>query len=155
MYDQKNKDTMDRYKIEEELRKCGLEQFENRVRELAYIWLEKKASTTFYNELFMYMLDCGIYGKEGNGVWGKLAERGANEKDVFVQYYFPRMEYMREMYPYLRKYPFLLPVMWGVRAVHGLKTGAFKRNEALTKESTEHIEKMLWIYRTLKLDFKK
>ena len=32
-----------------------------------------------FREMFLYMLDCGIYGKSENGVWGQLAKM---EKDA-------------------------------------------------------------------------
>ena len=80
IYQNAYKATMDRRLVEEELRKCGLLNFEREMKNLSVIWLDNLAGDTFYNNLFEYMLDCGIYGKGENGVWGQLAKEITSDK---------------------------------------------------------------------------
>ena len=158
VYMEKYNDILDKEYIKRELEKCGLTAFELHARKLAYIWLNKEESTEFYNQMFLYMLDCGIYGKSENGIWGQMAKVEAGldntDKDSFLHYYFPSKTYMKEYYPWVEKYSFLLPVAWIQRGIHGL----------MNKESRERIKMMddtdkymitKTIYQELNLNFSK
>ena len=65
---------LDRAYLNKELKKCGIYDFAVNIEELAYIWLGGKQGSQFYNDLFQYMVDCGIYCKDENGIWHKFAE---------------------------------------------------------------------------------
>lgn len=158
VYMKKYKDVLDENYIKNELEKCGLTSFEKHAKKLAYIWLEKEESTEFYNHMFMYMLDCGIYGKSENGIWGQMAkveaESDGTDKGACLHYYFPSRKYMKEYYPWVDKCVILLPIAWVHRGIHGL----------INKESRERVKQMentdksmitRKIYQELNLNFSK
>ncbi|WP_026506627.1 nucleotidyltransferase domain-containing protein [Butyrivibrio sp. MC2013] len=142
--------------LKAELSRCGLVDFEEHMKNLAYIWLDKRKSNKFYNDLFAYMLDCGIYGKGENGVWGQLAKDkgGASGKDAVLRYYFPSIDRMKEHYPVLEKAPFLLPATWIHRGITGVSDKSkMDRRKKLVESSESRATDMISIYKKLKLDF--
>lgn len=151
---------LDREYLKKELEKCGIYDFAIHVEKLAYIWLGGETGDPFYDDLFQYMVDCGIYGKDENGIWHKFAEEKQDGKKITRGklkrwYYFPPLFYMSEYYPWLEKFPFLLPVAWGIRAFRGvfLKKGTKKR-EMLEVIEGEKAKTYQNIYRKMKLKFK-
>lgn len=52
IYQQKYGDVMDKTQVAEELKKCGLTDFEYHAKKLADIWLSGERSTEFYNQMF-------------------------------------------------------------------------------------------------------
>lgn len=160
IYVYKNKfgNELDMNIVNQELEICGLKAFESHVKRLADIWLGEKESTEFYNQMFLYMLDCGIYGKSENGVWGQLAkmETGIEEKEIDkqVSYYFPSLKYMIEYYPWLEKYRFLLPIAWMYRGIHGVFNEKSRdRIKVMGDEKKSVVIKQ--IYQEVKLNFSK
>lgn len=144
-----------------ELEKCGLITFESRIHTLAQVWLGGKKLDLFSRMLFDYMIDCGIYGKSENGLWGQFAMLNNGNKTNYQShakwwYYFPPVSYMERDYPWLKKYPFLIVAAWGVRAVHGLlnKDGREKR-KMLLNINNEEVCTLNEIYKGMQLNFKK
>jgi hypothetical protein len=138
-----------------ELAKCGLTDFERHMSALAQIWLGGSESTEFYNQLYMYMLDCGIYGKSENGIWGQLAKQDLhNSNNGKIGYYFPTYTYMKEYYPWLNDYKLLLPVAWIIRGVKGVSSSE-ARNRAKMIDDSEIFEVTKSIYQQLNLNFTK
>lgn len=151
---------LDRSYLSKELKKCGIYDFAVNVEELAYIWLGGKKGDQFYDDLFQYMADCGIYGKDENGIWHKFAEEKLEGKNITRGklkrwYYFPPLFYMAEYYPWLEKFPFLLPVAWCIRAFRGIfmKKGTQKR-EMLNVIDGDKAKTYQTIYKRMKLKFK-
>ncbi len=157
VYTRKYDDQMDMKYLANELKKCGLYDFENNMRNLAYIWMEQKKCSIFYENLFEYMVNCGIYGKRINGVWGQLAkETGDNIALAKIRYYFPSISFMKEKYPWLGNKPFLLPLAWVLRGTTGIKSSqGGEHAELINKAGKNEIEKMLEIYHRMNLDFRK
>ena len=157
IYLNKYNSVLDRAYIDAELKKLGLTSFEAHMSTLANIWLGKEKTTVFYNQLFDYMVDCGIYGKGENGVWGQFvkdhAERGSSLK---TWYYFPGMDYMQEHYPWLENKKWLLPVAWVIRGVNGmLNKGKREKKQQVFSMEQEKAETLQNIYRSLELNFRK
>ena len=80
VYRKKYKGELDEAYIEEELNKCGILSFTKHIEKLSDIWLGGEESTEFYDNLFMYMLDSGIYGKDENGIWNEFAKESGESK---------------------------------------------------------------------------
>lgn len=144
----------------EELEKCGLTAFAGYMEHLADIWLGKEKWDEFSEQLFTYMMDCGIYGKDENGIWNKFVEEKMQGKNITVGqlrrwYYFPSLHYMSEYYPWLEVKPFLIPIAWGIRLMGGLfkKRGVHKRKMIETMDS-QKVQIYQNIYRKMKLNFK-
>lgn len=147
--------------IEKELSLCKLSAFESRICTLSKVWLGGQVLDPFSEVLFHYMVDCGIYGKGENGVWGKFAlhsQKNLKDDKAYAKrwYYFPPRIYMESDYPWLKKAPFLLIAAWVIRAVHGLlsKDGREKRKMLLSIKS-EEVSTINHIYKNMQLNFKK
>ena len=131
------------------------------MEKLAYIWLKGEKGSQFYDDLFLYMMNSGIYGKDENGIWNKFSEEKMKDREVTLKelkkwYYFPPVSYMSEYYPWLEDYPYLLPVAWGIRAYRGifLKKGVHKR-EMLQDIEQEQVRVYKNIYQKMQLHFKR
>lgn len=147
--------------IARELEKCGLTAFENRIHNLAQMWLGGHRLDLFSELLFDYMVDCGIYGKGEYGLWGKFAlmnKSNSIDHQSYAKwwYYFPPRLYMEIDYPWLKKHPYLLMVAWVIRAVHGIlsKDGREKRKMLLNIKS-EEVRKLYEVYKGMQLHFMK
>lgn len=153
--------SMDTEYVKEELKKCGILEFTRHMEKLAAIWLTGGKSSRFYDDLFQYMMDSGIYGKDENGIWNKFAEEKMRDRDATPRqlkrwYYFPPLSYMSEYYPWLEKHHYLLPVAWGVRACRGMfmKKGTKKR-KMLHEIDADKVKTYQTIYQNMGLHFKK
>lgn len=161
IYLEKYGSEMNRQYVNEELKNCGILEFTEHMKKLAYIWLKGEKGSQFYDDLFLYMLNSGIYGKDENGIWNKFSEEKMKDREVSLKelkkwYYFPPVSYMSEYYPWLEDYPYLLPVAWGIRAYRGifLKKGVHKR-EMLQDIEQEQVRVYKNIYQKMQLHFKR
>ena len=147
--------------LKKELKKCGIYDFACHMETLADIWLNQKKCSEFYLQLFHYMLDCGIHGKDENGMWNKFAyaKTGTKETSAFkmkLWYYFPPMYYMEEYYPWVKGKPVLLPIAWVVRFFYGItKKKNVSRLDYLKHADGENIMIVQNIYRQMGLKFSK
>lgn len=150
-------DHMDHSYLDSELANCGILDFEKNMRKLAYIWLDDEECEPFFDNLFEYMVDSGIYGKSENGIWGQLAKETSSDKgNSKVRFYFPSINFMEEKYPWLKKCPYLLPVAWAVRGITGLsKEEARSHKEKIHNTDKAQMKKMLNIYHRLNLEFRR
>lgn len=158
VYNQKFQKEMDRSVVAQELKNCGILDFERHVTKLADIWLNDRESTVFYNNLFTYMVDCGIYGKCENGIWGQLCKQEdiniGKSKGRELTYYFPPAGYMEEHYPWIKGKRWLLPAAWLYRGIHGL-FNEDSMNRAKILKNKEKYDVMMEIYHELNLNFVK
>lgn len=161
IYLDKYGEKMNRAYVDMELEKCGIRQFTEHMEKLAMIWLNGESSNQFYEDLFTYMMNSGIYGKDENGIWNKFSDEKMKNREVSSRelrkwYYFPPVSYMAEYYPWLEDHPYLLPIAWGIRAWRGvfLKKGVHKR-EMLHDIEQEQIRVYKNIYQNMHLHFKR
>ena len=150
---------MDRNYLDKELEQCGILTFTGHMEKLAYLWLEEEESNALYDNLFAYLLDSGIYGKDENGIWNKFAEekkkgKTAGRQQLKFWYAFPTLHYMAEYYPYLEDCPWLLPWAWLVRGITGLAKhkGTYKR-QMMNHIDEERIRTVQDIYEKMDLKF--
>ncbi len=160
IYRNKFGESMDQKYLDKELELLGLKVFTKHMEKLASIWMGEGKSTEFYDQLFTYMLDSGIYGKDENGIWNKFCEENMKNKKISrlqlkMWYWFPPLYYMSEYYPWLEERPFLLPWAWIVRGFHGIfcKKGTHKR-QMIKKIDQDNIFIYQNIYREMQLRFK-
>lgn len=146
--------------VETELEKLGLAVFTKHMEQLAFTWLDEKPFTEFQQQVFDYMLDSGIYGKDENGIWNKFSEVKLKDREVSKLrlkswYFFPPVAYMAEYYPWIEEKPFLLPIAWGIRACRGIfmKKGTDKR-KMLHDIEQEQVQVYKNIYQEMQLHFK-
>lgn len=77
-----------------------------------------------------YMFSGGIYGHHKRSISHVYLRRAVNEQNegsrkrqklrVMIQYFFPGRKQMEGFLPSVKKYPFLLPAAWIIRAYQGL-----------------------------------
>ena len=154
VYQKKYETEMDYVYIAEELKKCGLTDFEKHARKLSFLWMEQKESNSFYNNMFLYMLDCGVYGDTKNGIWGQLAKQESDKNNAKLSFLFPTYEYMKEDYKWLEHKGYLLPVAWIIRGVKGM-TNKEARKRFNVLDDRQVVNQYKEIYRELHLDFHK
>lgn len=160
VYNRKYGGELNREYVEKEMEACGILKFSKHMETLTELWMEGKEFPEFYANLFRYMVDSGIYGKDENGIWNKFAEENNTEKEISrfrlkSWYFFPPLAYMSEYYPWLEEKPYLLVWAWIIRAVGGIfkHKGVYKR-EMLNNISDEQINIYKDIYQEMELHFK-
>lgn len=160
VYQEKYKGEMNLKYVKQELKKLGLLSFAEHMEKLAYVWMEKEEAGQFECQLFDYMLNSGIYGKDENGIWNKFAEKKCRDREVTrfrlkMWYFFPPVSYMAEYYPWLEERAFLLPAAWCIRFFRGLflKKGMHKR-EMIHDIEKEQVKIYQNIYQQMELHFK-
>ena len=160
VYQEKYKGEMNLKYVKQELKKLGLLSFAEHMEKLAYVWMEKEEAGQFECQLFDYMLNSGIYGKDENGIWNKFADKKCRDREVTrfrlkMWYFFPPVSYMAEYYPWLEERAFLLPAAWCIRFFRGLflKKGMHKREMSHDIEK-EQVKIYQNIYQQMELHFK-
>ncbi len=160
VYLEKFGDKMDYKYLAEEFGRLGLITFTKHVEKLARIWLAGEDGSEFYDQLFEYMLNCGIYGKDENGIWNKFCEEKMKDREpgrlkLKLWYWFPPLHYMSEYYPWLEDREYLLIWAWIVRGVQGIikRKGRHKR-QMLKNIDKEDIKVYQNIYYEMQLRFK-
>ena len=154
------RDRMNWTYVNKELSTCGILDFTHHMEKLAGIWLGGEEGDAFYDNLFDYMLNSGIYGKDENGVWSRFADAKLQGKQVSADilkkwYFFPPLAYMAELYPWVEDHNWLLPAAWCVRGVHGIfKKDKYKQEMLHTIKDSE-IYMYRDIYSKMGLHFKK
>ena len=154
------RDQMNWTYINKELDTCGILEFTRRMEKLAGVWLGGEPGDSFYDSLFDYMLNSGIYGKDENGVWSRFANANLHGKDISSGtlkswYYFPPLAYMAELYPWVEDHNWLLPAAWCVRAFHGIFKKDRYKQEMLHTIKDSDISVYREIYTQMGLHFKK
>lgn len=148
--------SMNRAYLDKELIKCGIRDFEINMRELAFIWLDNTECSEFYENLFTYMLDSGIYGKSENGIWGQLAKETPKGNHARLHYYFPSYKFMVEKYKWLENKAFLLPIAWVVRGCTAACSDEAKKHKQLFENTEEKdAAMMIEMYHRLNLNFRR
>ncbi|WP_026663344.1 nucleotidyltransferase family protein [Butyrivibrio proteoclasticus] len=148
--------SMDTRYLDKELAKCGLSDFEKNMRKLAFIWLDNTECPDFYENLFTYMLDSGIYGKSENGIWGQLAKETPKGKFARLHYYFPSYKFMVEKYKWLENKAFLLPFAWIVRGCSAARSNEARKHKQLFENvGDENATRMIEMYHKLNLNFRR
>ena len=161
VYLNKYADAMEWEKVHQKLLVNGVDAFEKYMKHLAYTWLEKKKWSDFEVNLFDYMLNGDVYGKEENGIWGQYVRScsDSNSADDFATrlqlrmwYIFPPYRYMSQYYSWLKSRPYLLPYAWAYRALRHNRTGEIRKS-LISRADPSTIRNMQEIYKKVNLKF--
>lgn len=125
--------SMDCEYIEKELKKLKLYDFYLNVCETLKVWFEEKEPTAVSDFITETIFDNGAFGKRSNEILSEAVKnskksgsaREAKTSKIIWLIFLP-YKAMCIKYPFLKKAPFLLPVMWVVR---GLSAILFKRKK--------------------------
>lgn len=124
----KMKDRLDWNYLEEKLEKAHLKTFNNHIRMLADIWFGNEKSTEFYDDLTDYIVNSGVYGTQDNKKTSCMVKKNKVGYGCFrtwIDVIFLPVQDMKYGYPYLEKYPLLLPVAW----MHRILRNSFRKRD--------------------------
>ncbi len=112
--------------INAELEKLDLCKFGDLVKELSLVWFGKEKNRPFnpdVAELGRGILESGAFGngkdRAISGVYRKKYKIGVEDSGIktLLRRIFPSMKSMQVLHPVLKKYGFLYPVFWVIRAI--------------------------------------
>lgn len=132
--------------LKSELKKMGLDVFEESCRELALNWFTNEP--TVINELGEFIMYCSTFGNRKVNFYQSGQKTGSNFwlKQVFIPY-----KRMRNSYQYLEKAPFLLPFSWVqfwftrifIHRDLNLKEGFADRRVNLNEQDAEFMDNLM------------
>jgi len=105
--------------VMEQLKKDGLDQVTQNLIDLSEYWFGDGPGSELLDELGAYILEGGLYGLSSRNALSGAGLNGGKAGAVWRQVFRSREEF-ENRYPWLKRYPFLLPVAWGKRAVYTL-----------------------------------
>lgn len=99
------------------LEQTGLSVFNERMDQLCDCWFGGNEPTGDILEMAEYIILSGVYGTQANGLLSgvKRGDYEENKSSYFIYRLFPSYKKMCVRYEFLKKLPFLLPLMWFVR----------------------------------------
>ena len=159
VYKNKYQNQMDMRYLDSKLKEFHLYDFEAHMSRLTDIWLGDGEFNDFYKNLFEYMIDGSVYGKEENGIWSQFAREKTVEDNAFAKfrlklwYLFPSYQYMANYNEWLRGKPYLLPAAWVYRAMHVSSKHKY-RKDLTNKTDSGQIHTIQNIYKEMNLSFK-
>lgn len=129
IYLRKCGDTLNREYIENKLRQSELLDFEKQVCALCRAWFHDEPADAELTAFSQKLLFCGVFGTPERArenymtaVVQSMPGKSARTKKLFykLSLLFPKLSVMQDVFPVLRKAPFLLPVFWVVRGVRSV-----------------------------------
>lgn len=121
-------DVFDKDRLDERLRYCGIEKFNEGVKKLCNMWFEgESCNEEHIRELANVIAEGGCYGDigltddsdEAKSFAGIDASWARKLRKYFKVTFYP-LRWMEDRYPILEKMPFLLPFCWIHRAVNAM-----------------------------------
>ena len=106
-----------------ELRSLGLLEFYSQISSLAKRWFafsgeEKEEEPDVIDKMEAYVMDNGTFGNQKNEAAISVAKGG--KVRFLLRAVFPNLENMKSMFPWLEKWPILLPISWVIRGVRSI-----------------------------------
>lgn len=120
-------DVLRRDILDDNLRSCGLDRFENNIRRLCAYWFEDGDADVLIKRLGFYVGASGNFGTETQEIAsemaenaGRLSNKTASRVVCYIKAFFWPYKMMRERYTILKSIPVLLPFCWLHRAFTAL-----------------------------------
>lgn len=113
-----NQIQMNRDYLKNELENLGLYEFYLTISQLADYWFGKGESTELLEKLGEFVCSSGVFGNHENA--SALAIEDGGKLKTLIKICFPGYKEMASMFLWLKKYPFLLPIAWIIRAFRSL-----------------------------------
>lgn len=119
--------------LEETLKQLELWEFFRNLSALAQKWFGTEIKVENVDEHMLekmeeYIIKNGTYGTRENIAAISITEAGRIK--FLLKAFFPNLKNMQSMFPWLKKYPILLPFAWCVR---GVRSVLFRRNNIRTQ----------------------
>lgn len=150
LYCEKYKNVLDKGILEQKLRGFGIQNFEEKIREIAYRWFGNEEIAEF-DEIEDFIMQGA---RIENQVNFEVGNNGGKWR-FLRQMLFPDYQIMKEKYPVLKNAPVLLPAMWIVRWGRDVFFHATPVKERMNTiklirgAKTEEVEKIQKIYQEL------
>lgn len=111
--------SMDMKYVYEQLDKMNLKVFTEKVMQLTKCWFENEESNSWMEEMTQYIINSGEYGSSINvaaaeSVYKNYSKKGTMSEKIKIYLSIIFLDYgrMKNLYPILKKTPFLLPFLW-------------------------------------------
>lgn len=148
---QKFKEKWNRKYIENQLESVKLLRFEEKIRNISYAFFgeeEKSMEESSIEEKELMLFFSGsTYGNQGDVLWEYALKGRKSRLTFYLEKLFKPYSFMREFYPKLRKYPFLLPFFWIYRIIdvllHRRQRVSTIINAKFSNEDSENIKKLI------------
>lgn len=116
LYYKNHRNDFDNAYLEKHLAECGVDIFEKRLREIAFKWFSPDSVVTDFDEVELYIILSNTLGRKKISVMVGMENQSENKKKSklrsFLSLAFPNRSKLQHSYPFLEKYPFLLPYAW-------------------------------------------
>lgn len=99
----------------------GLEQVARNLLDLSEYWFGAGVGSELLDEMGAYILDSGLYGVGQRATLSVAGFQGGKLGAIKMQLFRSRGEF-ENRYPWLKKYPYLLPAAWVIRGITSLRT---------------------------------
>lgn len=128
--------------IQTELEQIKLWEFTKTICGLSEVWFGNDPGNELYGDITDFIFSSGVYGNQKNTIAAGIntstkskESRKINKKYYWLKLFFPGINHMKILYPFLGLLPFLLPVCWVFR---GVKNMLFKRARTLQTIRNTH-----------------
>lgn len=124
----KNENRLDKQYIEEQINILDIQDFYNNsiaFMENIFYSKENKVDTKFINMIF----SSGTYGTTENRVKNEMKKKKANKFVYLLRRLFPNPKRLRTMYPILKKWPILYPIIYLSRPFKAIKVWKIAKSE--------------------------
>lgn len=103
--------------LQKGLELTGLVEFDNRMNSLCNVWFESEEPSDEMLEMAEYIILSGVFGNKTNHYLGGIlrGEYNENKASFLLARLFPSKEKTQDRYPVLKRFPFLLPLIWVIR----------------------------------------
>lgn len=129
--------------LQKALEETGLSVFDEKMSELSRCWFDGEKPNEFVEETTDYIILSGVFGSGVNHYLSGIIRGDYTEKksSYFLNRIFLPLYLMKNRYPILKKFPFLLPIMWAVRIISSFSNRKKYTDEAKAVNSVDKAEK--------------
>lgn len=122
VYNRRHGGQLNKERLEDMLKKTGLQQFETYIKQLAYAWFSPEAKLETLDTVGEYVFLSNTFGRVDVSILkNAMQDAGAREQQqkkqsrllYLLSRIFPGYKRMAAMYPILKRVPLLYPFSWG------------------------------------------
>ena len=152
LFQKEKGETLDRTYLEKQLEALHILEFSKRMGQAAAACFDGKARLDKKDELVAaYLTSEGVYGSLETHEALQVLGRGkgsfaSNKVQTFVKRVMPPWRTMKNRYPRLSRYPWLLPFYWGIRAGRILFLEPYKVERMMQNQTREEYDALKKVY---------
>ena len=112
VYNEKYRNEVNQSELSKKFEEIGIKEFEENIKKIAYKWFGNEEIFEF-DDVEKYILGGARFSVS---VQSAILNKGGKSKMIF-RMFFPKYSKMKREYPFLKKIPVLLPIMWCIRII--------------------------------------